>query len=145
MHSRAFVSTAAVGYPFSGVAVGVHPSSTYDNFTGVVAAYDWAAEKEYLMTYKNQPLSTFGTILGSTDRDPIAIDGNIHARISYLMSTGAYTFLSSNITVGSLSESDLPYNGSDMRVGLINLPPTATSGVDDLIIWKQVQGTIFIS
>ena len=139
MASKASIHTVANGAPFSGVAVGVPPDATANNFTGVVDVYDWGTHTEYVMIYDHQPLNTLGTILSSEPRDALVVDDVIGLSVIYSISGGTFTYSGGLTLSGSLT---LPYNSHDGRTALVNLPPSSTSGVDDYVTWKNVMGWV---
>lgn len=140
---------AIAGDPFFGVAVGVDPRSTADDFTGYVLAYDWTNDTQYLMRYFHRSLSQFGDILGSNN-PTVKVAGST---LSLTLSKGTgvsgavttWTISGGSLSVSSLADTDLPYFAPDMRCALVNLPSTGDSGGDDSIVWADGVGILFIA
>lgn len=137
--AKASIHTVANGAPFSGVAVGVPPDATNEDFTGVVDVYDWGTHTEYIMIYDHQPLSAVGTILDSESRSAPVADEVFGLAVLYSISGGTFTYSGGLTMSGNVT---LPYNGTDARTALVNLPPSSTSGVDDYVTWKNVMGWV---
>jgi hypothetical protein len=144
MQTTAHVSALASGYPFSGVAVGVDPKSTIDDFTGIVAAFNWGNQTEYIMRYNHQPLKTLGTVIASIAWGvDYVINDRIRVQLSKihgLNSAETWRILWNSTTITGLTNTDIPYYQPDMRSALINLPSTFDSGTDDAVTWTEVAG-----
>lgn len=141
IEATAYASTLAVGKPFCGVAVGVPPTATHHNFSGIVGAYNWGNQTQYLLRYRNQPLSELGEVLGSFVTTDYLVNDGITCQIRKRRSTGLWTASTFGVTVSNLTDSDIPYFEPDMRIAIVNLPSTVDSGVvDDFMTWKEVSG-----
>ena len=147
-YAIAFVKVNAIGSPFSGVAVGVKPGSTYDNFTGIVAAFNWANQTEYIFRYDNQPLASTVTTLASRawGVDYVVNDGIkvwIAKAHTFYTDPPTWSIHWNSTSLTGLTDGDIPYLGSDMRVALVNLESTVDSGGDDAIVWTEVSGLVW--
>lgn len=144
--ARADVYAAVTTHPISGVAVAVHPESTFSEFKGIAYIYDYATNFAYVSRYTGQPLTDLADVLWTEDftGGPLtAADAFLYLTLRYDLTTGGVSLTGKgSLSLSGLTTGDLPYYGPDMRVAIVNLPRLDATNVDDYITWKSVHGIV---
>lgn len=133
------------GTAILGLACGVHPDSTSDEFFGYACAFDSSTNILYILRYNGEPLTSLGTIIASEVVTAPAIGNSMTFALNYHQNNGdpnfeAFpTFTSSSIGTGFIAvPDDLIVPGVGAAVIDIATSATHNAVENSFVTWESV-------